>query len=84
LHLHALAPHPRRAAENRVGELTKDDGSGRLGDTGGTTKPALQGRTIRRTTTEDLLQGGNELIIAHRGEEYRLRITSNGKLILNK
>ena len=67
-----------------MGELTKEDSFGRPGDTGGTSKAAIQGRTIRRTTTEDLLQGGNELIIAHRGEEYRLRITSNGKLILNK
>lgn len=48
------------------------------------TRPAGQGRTVRRVTTEDLLQGGNELIIAHRGDEYRLRVTSNGKLILNK
>lgn len=84
MHLHVSAPHPRRAAENRVGELTKEDGPARPGDHGGASKPAAQGRTVRRTTTEDLLQGGNELIIAHRGEEYRLRITSNGKLILNK
>ncbi len=39
---------------------------------------------MRRITTEELLQGANELIIVHRGEEYRLRVTSNGKLILNK
>ena len=84
MHLHALAPRPCQATENGVGELTKEDGSGRPGDHGSAPKPAGQGRTIRRTTTEDLLQGGNELIIAHRGEEYRLRITSNGKLILNK
>ncbi len=67
-----------------MGELTKEDGLARLSDHGGVSKPAGQARTIRRTTTDDLLQGGNELIIAHRGEEYRLRITSNGKLILNK
>lgn len=84
MHLHASTPHPRRAAENRVGELTKEDGPGRPGDHGDASKPAGRGRAVRRTTTEDLLQGGNELIIAHRGEEYRLRITSNGKLILNK
>lgn len=84
MHLHASAPRPRRAAENRVGELTKEDGPGRPGDHASAAKPTSQGRTVRRTTTEDLLQGGNELIIAHRGEEYRLRITSNGKLILNK
>lgn len=84
MHLHASAPHPRRAAENRVGELTKEGGPGHPDDHAGAPKPAAQGRTVRRTTTEDLLKGGNELIIAHRGEEYRLRITSNGKLILNK
>lgn len=67
-----------------MGELTKEDGPGRPDDHGDPSKLATQGRTVRRTTTEDLLQGGNELIIAHRGEEYRLRITSNGKLILNK
>jgi len=26
----------------------------------------------------------NEIVIDHQGEEYRLRITSNGKLILTK
>lgn len=82
LHLHPLAPHPRQAVKNGVGELTKEDGLARLGDHGGAAKP--QGRTMRRITTEELLQGANELIIVHRGEEYRLRVTSNGKLILNK
>jgi hemin uptake protein HemP len=32
----------------------------------------------------DLFQGENEVVICHRGEEYRLRITRNGKLILTK
>ncbi|MGQ5521835.1 hemin uptake protein HemP [Chitinimonas sp. PSY-7] len=31
-----------------------------------------------------LLQGHQELEIAHRGEVYRLRLTRNGKLILTK
>jgi len=31
-----------------------------------------------------LLQGGRELRIAHAGEEYRLRLTRNDKLILTK
>ncbi|OQW78653.1 MAG: hemin transporter HemP [Proteobacteria bacterium ST_bin11] len=26
----------------------------------------------------------NEIVIEHKGDEYRLRITSNGKLILTK
>ena len=38
----------------------------------------------RRVRIEDLLCGGRELIIEHRNEEYRLRMTSNSKLILTK
>lgn len=34
--------------------------------------------------TKDLFQTQNEIIITHRGETYRLRITSNDKLILTK
>lgn len=67
-----------------VGELIKGDAPGLPGDRAREPKPLGQTRAIRRVTTDDLLQGGNELIIAHRGDEYRLRITSNGKLILNK
>jgi hemin uptake protein HemP len=33
---------------------------------------------------EDILGPSGVLIIVHRGEEYRLRITSNGKLLLTK
>ena len=35
-------------------------------------------------TSEELLQNVKELIIIHAGEQYRLRITSNNKLILTK
>ncbi|MCW5772170.1 MAG: hemin uptake protein HemP [Rhodospirillaceae bacterium] len=38
----------------------------------------------RRVRIEDLLGAGRELIIEHRNEEYRLRMTSNSKLILTK
>ena len=31
-----------------------------------------------------LLAGRREAIIVHNGEDYRLRVTSNGKLILTK
>ena len=37
-----------------------------------------------RTDSQNLLQGGRELFIAHAGEEYRLRLTRNDKLILTK
>lgn len=32
----------------------------------------------------DLLKGAREAIIEHDGQDYRLRVTSNGKLILTK
>lgn len=32
----------------------------------------------------DLLKGAREILIHHEGEVYRLRLTRNGKLILNK
>lgn len=38
----------------------------------------------RRVTVEALMLGRNEVIIEHRGDEYRLRVTSNGKLLLTK
>jgi hemin uptake protein HemP len=31
-----------------------------------------------------LVGSGREVILVHRGERYRLRITANGKLILTK
>jgi hemin uptake protein HemP len=34
--------------------------------------------------TDFLFQGGQEVLISHGGERYRLRITRNGKLILTK
>lgn len=36
----------------------------------------------QRMRTRELLGRANELIIEHNGREYRLRVTSNGKLIL--
>lgn len=39
---------------------------------------------LPRATIEALLQGAQEMIIDHGGEEYRLRITSKGRLILTK
>jgi len=31
-----------------------------------------------------LLKGAREIVIRHSGEDYRLRVTNNGKLILTK
>lgn len=38
----------------------------------------------RRLASSELLGRDNELIIAHGSEEYRLRLTRQGKLILTK
>lgn len=40
--------------------------------------------TVKTITSTELLNGGNELIILHNGEIYRLRITSKNRLILTK
>lgn len=42
--------------------------------------PRLAPRSFEST---DLFAGTDEVLIQHRGREYRLRITQNGKLILN-
>lgn len=34
--------------------------------------------------TEVLFGDGREVILVHKGEQYRLRVTQNGKLILTK
>lgn len=36
----------------------------------------------RRVCSSELLRDSEQLIIEHAGREYRLRVTSNGKLIL--
>lgn len=38
----------------------------------------------RRLKVSELLEGGREAILEHGGQDYRLRITANGKLILTK
>jgi hemin uptake protein HemP len=42
------------------------------------------GGGLRRLKVSDLLAGEREAILEHDGQEYRLRITANGKLILTK
>ena len=39
---------------------------------------------LRVLNSVELLAGANEVVIDHNGEAYRLRCTSNGKLILTK
>jgi hypothetical protein len=37
-----------------------------------------------RYRVDELLKGSREAILVHRGQQYRLRITASGKLILTK
>jgi len=46
--------------------------------------PARAPLPQRKLTSEALMAGAREVILEHRGEQYRLRVTSNGKLILTK
>ena len=39
---------------------------------------------LRRIEVRDLLGGAREAVLLHDRAEYRLRLTSNGKLILTK
>jgi hemin uptake protein HemP len=39
---------------------------------------------LRRLKVSELLAGEREVILEHDGQDYRLRITANGKLILTK
>ncbi|WP_201401707.1 hemin uptake protein HemP [Kaistia sp. 32K] len=45
---------------------------------------APAGSGPRVVSSADLLEGAREVIIRHVGEDYRLRLTRAGKLILNK
>jgi len=47
-------------------------------------KPISSVKPVKRIAVSDLLSGGREAVLLHDGDEYRLRLTSNGKLILTK
>jgi hemin uptake protein HemP len=52
-----------------------------------TSKPqekAVPSTSTRRIDLKDVLGDGREVIICHGSEEYRLRLTSNDKLLLTK
>lgn len=44
----------------------------------------LRGTGKRAVSSAALLQGASELVIVHQGQEYRLRLTRQGKLLLTK
>ena len=48
-------------------------------------QPTVEAVTrLRRLKVSELLAGEREAILEHGGQDYRLRITANGKLILTK
>lgn len=51
---------------------------------GGDKKPADEKRPIPLISSQELFAGHREIIIQHGQEQYRLRLTSTNKLILNK
>lgn len=53
-----------------------------VGETGGKAAPVPEGP--QRLDSRVLFQGSREVVIQHDGADYRLRLTSNGKLILTK
>lgn len=55
-------------------------GEGRATESGPTERRAGPTRYL----VSELMQGQREVILEHRGQDYRLRITEAGKLILSK
>jgi hemin uptake protein HemP len=51
---------------------------------GSSLEASTPGSGPRVVSSADLLEGSREIIIRHVGEDYRLRLTRAGKLILNK
>ena len=47
-------------------------------------QPHLTWSQRKRIRTAELMQGARKVILLHEGEEYVLRITKSGKLILTK
>ena len=47
-------------------------------------RPPPAAGSPRRLKVSELLGGEREAILEHGGQDYRLRITANGKLILTK
>ena len=45
---------------------------------------SVNSNTVNRISSQQLFPTSNQIVIVHRNEEYRLRITSNDKLILTK
>jgi len=47
-------------------------------------QPEVKSAPAKEIDVTTLIGSGREVVLLHRGERYRLRITANGKLILTK
>ena len=56
----------------------------RGGDGVATTAVTVSASAVATLRSRDLFAGAREIVIEHQGEQYRLRCTSKGKLILTK
>lgn len=45
---------------------------------------SISNRSPKKLTSQGLFEGAQEIIIEHAGQDYRLRITRQNKLILTK
>ena len=83
-----LMPASRSVGVNRprsaIGSFEGDRKGMQLSTEETRNAPAASKPTVRRVRIEDILAGHREVIIEHGSEEYRLRLTSNSKLILTK
>ncbi len=64
--------------KQRLGTMEEDQDKSDKGDRSDPPNP------MRRISSGELMQGKKEIIIVHEDSEYRLRITSQNKLILTK
>ncbi len=70
---------PENANDSQFSELQMTQDSNAAGD-----KKQIETPRVRTFVTEELFQGEGEILIDHHGEQYRLSITKNDKLILTK
>jgi hemin uptake protein HemP len=93
--MHASDPQPELSLKGLSAQNNRDDSHPDEGGTpqsSRTTDPprrSLQPRpprapSIRRIGSRELMGPSGQLIIRHGGDDYRLRITRQGKLILTK
>ena len=78
----AVANHLQLAARPPMVRLRREDKA--MTAPGEPDRKRQSPHRTRRIAISELLGEGREAVLLHDGAEYRLRLTSNGKLILTK